>query len=361
MRIRDSIAVATAALCAASMQSGLAQSEDDAPEDTFVFVANSAAVTAFGGAVDVIRGEGSVFGEVVIGKPYSAESITESIQMLADGNRITSTHRARFYRDSLGRTRREQTLDGIGVWQTGSEPTRIVTINDPVENVSYLVDEAAQTVRKLRPYRLEAGRLEAPQLGAALVRVPEPGEAADDTVQGSAAHAPSFDVRVVGPGEPPPVAPRAGRLIAGHSGAFSLPVNMTATWAGGPLPAEVEDLGEQVLQGVLARGVRQTQTIPAGEIGNELRIDIATEQWYSDELEAVVSRTSRDPRFGETTYRLINVDRSEPPPELFAVPQGYRVEESTGPAGVRTFLAAPGIPGQRTLMRHEDAAADEAR
>ena len=54
--------------------------------------------------------EGSVAGGVVKDKPYSASSITESAQMLADGNRIVNRNEAKTYRDSQGRTRREQTL-----------------------------------------------------------------------------------------------------------------------------------------------------------------------------------------------------------------------------------------------------------
>ena len=34
-----------------------------------------------------------------------------------------------------------------------------------------------------------------------------------------------------------------------------------------------------------------------------------------------------DPRFGETVYRLTNIDRSEPSPEIFKVPPDFKVEE----------------------------------
>lgn len=37
-----------------------------------------------------------------------------------------------------------------------------------------------------------------------------------------------------------------------------------------------------------------------------------------------MSRQS-DPRFGETTYRLTNIVRSEPPPDLFEVPADFKV------------------------------------
>ena len=35
--------------------------------------------------------------------------------------------------------------------------------------------------------------------------------------------------------------------------------------------------------------------------------------------------TRRDPRSGDTVYRLANIVRNEPPPDLFSVPSDYRV------------------------------------
>ena len=96
-----------------------------------------------GGRIDFIRSEGGVPGPVVEGKPYSARSITESTQMLADGNRIAQRNEAVIYRDSEGRTRREQTLTGIGQWQVG-EPVTMINIHDPVAGKSYVLDPARE-------------------------------------------------------------------------------------------------------------------------------------------------------------------------------------------------------------------------
>jgi hypothetical protein len=35
--------------------------------------------------------------------------------------------------------------------------------------------------------------------------------------------------------------------------------------------------------------------------------------------------TRRDPRSGETVYRLTSIVRAEPPPDLFTVPSDYRI------------------------------------
>src|SRR2546423_13194036 len=51
--------------------------------------------------------------KLVKGAPYSAQAITESVQTLADGNRIVHKNTAQVYRDSEGRTRRDRTLGSI--------------------------------------------------------------------------------------------------------------------------------------------------------------------------------------------------------------------------------------------------------
>jgi hypothetical protein len=105
-----------------------------------------------------------------------------------------------------------------------------------------------------------------------------------------------------------------------------------------------EDLGEQVLEGLLVQGTRMTDTIPAGAMGNERPIEIVTERWYSKDIDALVLQRFADPRVGETVYQLVNVVRGDPSPDLFQVPQGY---ELRSPDDV---MPAPGVramPGQR--------------
>jgi hypothetical protein len=91
-----------------------------------------------------------------------------------------------------------------------------------------------------------------------------------------------------------------------------------------------ESLGKQTIEGVEAEGTRVTFTIPAGKIGNERPIVTVNETWYSTELQALVMSKNSDPRMGETTYRLTNINRSEPDPSLFQVPADYTVNEGRG-------------------------------
>ena len=59
-------------------------------------------------------------GKTVKNAPYSAEAVTETIQTLGDGNRIVNRISSLLYRDSEGRTRREQSLKGLGIFGSGS-------------------------------------------------------------------------------------------------------------------------------------------------------------------------------------------------------------------------------------------------
>lgn len=91
-----------------------------------------------------------------------------------------------------------------------------------------------------------------------------------------------------------------------------------------------EALGKQTVEGVECEGTRSITTIPAGETGNELPINITTESWYSPDLQVTVLRKFNDPRYGEDSYRLTNINRAEPAKELFEVPSDYTVKEGRG-------------------------------
>ena len=93
-------------------------------------------------------------------------------------------------------------------------------------------------------------------------------------------------------------------------------------------------------EGVEAEGTRTTETIPAGEIGNEQPIQIVSERWYSPELQVVVMSKHSDPFVGETIYRLTNIVRGEPSRALFEVPVDYTLKES--PVQTRIFRKRSG-------------------
>jgi hypothetical protein len=84
-----------------------------------------------------------------------------------------------------------------------------------------------------------------------------------------------------------------------------------------------EDLGSQEIEGVLARGVRETQVIPAEGSDTGKEITITDEYWYSDELRINVLMKHIDPRVGTTTLTVTHITRGEPDPALLEIPEGY--------------------------------------
>ena len=108
---------------------------------------------------------------------------------------------------------------------------------------------------------------------------------------------------------------------------------------------KTEDLGTQTIARVSAQGTRYTRTIPAGQIGNEKPIVIVSEHWYSTDLQMVVMSKRSDPRFGETTYTLTNIQRTEPAASLFTVPADYTVTQGgMGGHGIKFKQVQPPPP-----------------
>src|SRR5882757_7621744 len=83
---------------------------------------------------------GAISSQSFVGHPYSADQVTERVQTLADGTRITqSPQTTKFYRDSAGRTRTEY----IFTPPPGSVMARgpsIIQIADPVAGYHYTLN-----------------------------------------------------------------------------------------------------------------------------------------------------------------------------------------------------------------------------
>src|SRR6185369_4980484 len=284
------------------------------PGDNFIFVAS----------------EMNSDGKVVKGAPYSAQALTETTQTLSDGNRIINKSTATIYRDSEGRTRREQTLRVMGPFATGGDPPQTIFINDPVAGVNYALDTRSKVAHKMPPMRFEFKMRSPDGVGGGL----------GIGTGGS----PGVGVRTV----PPPTTGMSGQMVFERSVTPPPPGEggMVFQWQEGREDnARNESLGKQAIEGVEAEGTRRTVEIPAGEIGNERPIEIVFERWYSAELQVVVMTKHSDPRFGETTYRLTNVNRSEPARDLFEVPADYTVKEPPGPSGIGRTAPVEGLSG----------------
>lgn len=251
-----------------------------------------------------VAAEPAISNQVVKGAPYSLEATVETEQTLADGNRIVHHQIAHVYRDSEGRTRREETLAAIGPWAASGTPPTVVTIQDPVSGTIYSLD---------------------PQNKIA-IRLPKglPGQVALAT-----------GTRVAGPAlsisDLPEGSRSAGRVTAFNSGAGVVMVQDGVAVPMAKPDESSESLGKDVVAGIAAEGTRLTTTIPAQAMGNERAIEITRERWYSPDLQIVLRSKQSDPRFGVTTYEVTKLDRSNPAHSLFEVPRDYQIRKAPEP------------------------------
>src|SRR4029078_7140876 len=81
----------------------------------------------------------------------------KTINTLGAANRIINRISSMLYRDSDGRTRREQSLKGLGIFSSnsGEEPFKTIFINDPVAGVTYALDSRSHTAHKSVPFTFE--------------------------------------------------------------------------------------------------------------------------------------------------------------------------------------------------------------
>jgi hypothetical protein len=194
---------------------------------------------------------------LVTGAPYSARGTSETVTTAADGSKVIRQNTVRLWRDSDGRTRREFDLTSIGGPTPVEINSRLTVIDDPAAGERYMMQpDGKVTMVPITPCRVAS--LE-PDL-------------------------------TVGPPRP-----------AGLPLKVSQPVK----------------LGERNVDGQTVTGSRVEATIPAGAMGNQQPVKMSAEQWYGRDLQVVVEATYKDPRTGETRYKLREIQREEPDARLF--------------------------------------------
>lgn len=283
--------------------------------------------------------------------PFSAEAVSESVQVLADGNRIVRNSTSKLYRNSEGRFRREIAGGSGNLLGTYFSYGQGISILDPIAEKRLLLDTSDKIARISE---LRGGQ------GVTIAGTVSPGAKIVSKKELTDQHRAEIEAKIAAAKELTTeqkqlvekkiaVAPSTGAvtlpaLAASPSGAFAVTVGeggFAGFYPGQHVKYETrkEDLGTRDIEGVSAIGTRSITTIPEGAIGNERPIEITYERWYSKELELVVYSKHSDPRFGDQTYTLKNIVRSEPDPSLFSVPNGYRIV--TEPAGVYRLSTKP--------------------
>jgi TonB family protein len=375
----------------------------------------------------------------VKGAPFSADTLSETIQTLSDGNRIVQRTEGRAFRDGEGRTRQERSFQMGGA----NERQQTINIFDPVANVSIFLEPEQKIARKMNmfartsyfgsaaPVAVTPTQIASATAGGGQGGVVEFSTATSANtggqvgVQGARIMAPSNALQNNAIKRVQPTYPPAAKE-AKVAGSVQVKISISetgdvveATAVSGPpmlrdaaveaakqwkfKPAEVlgkaapadgvltfnfsllrelvtssapgssdrpmkrverlnappmamgrlsnsfepmsqtktESLGKQMVEGVECDGTRAIMTLPAGVIGNERPIETVVENWYSPELSMMILSKRIDPRFGETSYRVTNINRAEPDPGLFQIPSDYTLKE-----GPPFAVATPALPAQ---------------
>jgi len=240
--------------------------------------------------------------QVVKNQPYQARAMTEIKQTLADGSHIAQTTTATVARDNDGRTVRIQQLSALGPWRSSSDSSKgsgltLTTIFDPVAktHIDYTSDNKVAHVAPVPP------------------PVPGPGS------PGGEAGFVAFSGGPAGGSTGTGIGPMTF-AVQGHANSARTAPDSSA------LDTKTDSLCSRTIEGISAMCIKTTTTIPAGTIGNDKDLVITRESWYSTDLKLVIQSIQSDPRFGETTYSLTNIQRNEPDPALFRVPDGYTID-----------------------------------
>jgi hypothetical protein len=231
---------------------------------------------AVGGSVSYSFGY-SEFIRGAKGVPFSAQFVSTTVQTLADGTHITNEQKRFEARDSEGRTRNEAFLPA-SVAKIRNQPANqpmFITIMDPVsgQHIRLNPEEKIATVNSLAPIR----------------------DRSSQTVPASSS---------------------------------TQPVQARPT-----VQITREKLGGKTIDGVYAEGTRTTRVYPAGTEGNDRDITVVNERWVCPDLGIEVLSKTSDPRTGDSTTEVHNLDRAEPNPALFQVPGDYKVQQEQQPNG----------------------------
>ncbi len=261
--------------------------------------------------------------------PFTADEVNDSVQTLADGNRIVRSSTGKFYRNSEGRIRREGKGGVGGLFGSTYSFGPGVSITSPDMNQKFLLDSKLQTARVVE---LVQAQKELAIAGSKVLTGAERSEALEKIkadlkmeIRGDHTIVTRSPMAIAPVPSLPPIP--ATPFLAGQSnGGFAYSFGTQSS----KYETRTEELGIRDFEGVSAEGTRKITTIPAGAIGNDREIEIVYERWFSKDLGLVVYSKNTDPRFGEQTYKMTNIVRSEPDPTLFSVPTHYRKVEEKG-------------------------------
>jgi len=232
----------------------------------------------------VVMNCGGIAAGPVKGMPFSAQEITEKRLITAGGAILTEVITSLIARDAEGRSWRQMLTAAVpGKPQLPS----ISMISDPIAGYRYLMY---------------------PNLMALRSRLPGGGQL------------PTM------PGAPSPAIPG---MPAGAMPSMSAP----------------QELGERMIEGFLAKGIRYTSMVPPSITGATQPVQMVTESWCAKELGAVLHTSFSNPQIGEITTKLSGIQQAHPPGDLFQVPGHYQVVDTASKiSAMPNIPSAPQVP-----------------
>lgn len=256
--------------------------------------------------------------------PYTAQFKTTRIQTLANGTTITRVTTSTDARDT---ERRSYSSNTIQQSLPGGPLITNVHIQDPVAGTETnwnSLTKKAQVI-KLPPQDQRSGCWRS-ESGHMTIHYPPPRSVGAARPEAGSLWFTSTTA-VVQTGSPQSgvagttTVPLASGIVLSNS--VQPPNTLPPNQAQRP---QREDLGTSMIEGVEARGVRFTTTVPTGTIGNDQPIVSTTESWSAPSLGLVVRSISDNPQSGKTTKELVSLEQGEPDPALFQPPEGYEVQ-----------------------------------
>ena len=206
----------------------------------------------------------------VAGAPFSADVVSQSTQIQADGTPVTQETHGKMFRDSAGRTRSETELQS----SAAGVARRFVTIVDPLQGTSIVLDVAAKS--------------------ATVFHLPAAPAASTNKVHLAAST-------------------QAGRAT----------IHQLA-------PLGSEELGGMMMEGFAVIGTRRASPTQATKDAAQ---KVVMESWFSKELKMDLL-VSRQGQSNSRTTRLTNITPGEPDPILFQVPADFTVRDNSQAKGV---------------------------
>jgi hypothetical protein len=204
---------------------------------------------------------------------FIADIEYQTHRVLQNGQSLDRNEQGKYYLDSRGRLR----------YELGNK----ITISDPQQNVTWLLETETKVARKYDHSKLRDSR---------------PATAQGKRVEMSFVQTPD-----------------------------STTINKSSDQQGLPNRPDLRKklLGKRVIEGVECEGHEVTSVIPINsKLGNKEPITAKSETWYSKELRISVLTVSENPLYGRSVMKLKNIRTgSEPDESLFRVPDGYRVVE----------------------------------